>query len=172
MMTGKHFRASEILLWLLVAVYAVATLLPSFFPSALSLDAQLGVIVFLPLAFAVIHGAVRYGVAGVAVFLILCFGVSNAFENLGVLTDFPFGHYVYTDAMDPSCSSCRCSSAAYFGAGYTSWVLVSILLGDIDRRADRLSLETAAIVSLFTMVVVAVTCLLILVRREPGGASG
>jgi hypothetical protein len=49
---------------------------------------------------------------------------------------------------------------------------VSILLGDIDRRADRLSLETAAIVSLFTMVVVAVTCLLILVRREPGGASG
>jgi hypothetical protein len=61
---------------------------------------------------------------------------------------------------------------AYFGAGYTSWVLVSILLGDIDRRPDRLSLETAAIVSLFTMVVVAVTCLLILVRREPGGASG
>jgi uncharacterized membrane protein len=110
--------------------------------------------------------------AGGEAMMILCFGVSNAFENLGVLTDFPFGHYVYTDAMDPSCSSCRCSSAAYFGAGYTSWVLVSILLGDIDRRADRLSPETAAIVSLFTMVVVAVTCLLILVRREPGGASG
>jgi uncharacterized membrane protein len=149
----QAFRASEILLWLLVAVYAVATLLPSFFPSALSLDAQLGVIVFLPLAFAVIHGAVRYGVAGVAVFLILCFGVSNAFENLGVVTGFPFGHYVYTDAMGPKLFVVPLLiGPAYFGAGYTSWVLASILLGDIDRRPDRLSLVTTPIVAAFIMV--------------------
>jgi uncharacterized membrane protein len=177
--TGKHLRASETLVWLIIAIYAVATLLPSFFPGALSMSAQLGFVVFLPLAFAIIHGALRYGIAGIAAFVILCFVVSNVFENLGVLTGFPFGHYFYPDVMGPKLFVVPLLiGPAYFGAGYTSWVLASILLGDIDRDAAGATWrsadlhETAAIVSLVTMVFVAVTCLLILARREPGGARG
>jgi uncharacterized membrane protein len=151
--TGKHLRASETLVWLIIAIYAVATLLPSFFPGALSMSAQLGFVVVLPLAFAVIHGALRYGIAGIAAFVILCFVVSNVFENLGVLTGFPFGHYFYPDVMGPKLFVVPLLiGPAYFGAGYTSWVLASILLGDIDRRPDRLSVVAMPIVGAFIMV--------------------
>ncbi|HEX3499702.1 MAG TPA: carotenoid biosynthesis protein [Stellaceae bacterium] len=149
-MMGTRHRAGEIFVWLLVAIYAVASLLPSFAPRALSLDVQLSLVVFLPLAFALIHGALRHGIV---VFAILCFVVSNAFENLGVLTGFPFGRYVYTDAMGPKLFVVPLLiGPAYLGAGYTSWVLASILLGEIDRVPDRLAVVAVPIVAAFIMV--------------------
>jgi hypothetical protein len=48
----RRNRFGEALIWLLIAVYAVASLLPSFFPTALRMSTQLGLVVFLPLAFA------------------------------------------------------------------------------------------------------------------------
>jgi uncharacterized membrane protein len=152
-MTGRQFRASEILVWLLIAIYAVASLLPSLAPHALPLDAQLALVVFLPLAFALLHGTTRHGIAAMAVFLILCLVVSNAFETLGVLTGFPFGHYVYTDVMGPKLFVVPLLiGPAYFGAGYTSWVLASILLGEIDRVPDRLAVVAIPLVAAFIMV--------------------
>lgn len=152
-MIGTRSGASENLVWLVIAIYAVASLLPSFVPHALSLDAQLAVVVFLPLVFALIHGAMRYGVAGIVVFLILCLGISNGFENLGVLTGFPFGPYFYTDAMGPKLFVVPLLiGPAYFGAGYTSWVLASILLGEIDRPPDRIAVAAVPIVAAFIMV--------------------
>jgi uncharacterized membrane protein len=151
-MIGTRSRVGESLIWLVVAIYAVASLLPSFAPRALSLDMQLAIVVFLPLVFALAHGAMRYG-AGIVVFLILCLGVSNAFENLGVLTGFPFGPYFYTDAMGPKLFVVPLLiGPAYFGAGYTSWVLASILLGEIDRPPDRIAVAAVPIVAAFIMV--------------------
>jgi uncharacterized membrane protein len=152
-MIGTQFRARESLLWLLIAIYAVASLLPSFAPRALSLDTQLALVVFLPLAFALIHGAMRHGVAGIAIFLVLCFGISNTLENLGVLTGFPFGHYVYTGAMGPKLFVVPLLiGLAYFGAGYTSWVLAAILLRETDRAPDRLAIFGVPAVAAFVMV--------------------
>jgi uncharacterized membrane protein len=152
-MIGTQFRARESLLWLLIAIYAVASLLPSFAPRALSLDTQLALVVFLPLAFALIHGAMRHGVAGIAIFLVLCFGISNTLENLGVLTGFPFGHYVYTGAMGPKLFVVPLLiGPAYFGAGYTSWVLAAILLRETDRAPDRLAIFGVPAVAAFVMV--------------------
>lgn len=82
---GKQGRASAFLPWLIIAVYAVATPVPSFFRARLSDGAQLAFVVFLPLVLPS-STARRYGIAGIAVFLVLCFVVSNAFESLGVLT--------------------------------------------------------------------------------------
>jgi uncharacterized membrane protein len=94
-----------------------------------------------------------YGVAGIAIFLVLCFGISNLFETLGVLTGFPFGHYVYSDAMGPKlCVLPLLIGPAYFGAGYTSWVLAGILLGEIDRVPDRLAVVARPVVAAFIMV--------------------
>jgi putative membrane protein len=114
---------------------------------------QLGLVVVLPLAFALLHGAMRHGIAGIAVFAILCFVVSNAFENLGVETGFPFGQYFYTDAMGLKLFVVPLLiGPAYFGAGYTSWVLASILLGEIDRVPDRLAVVAIPVVAAFIMV--------------------
>lgn len=88
-----------------------------------------------------------------SVFLVLCFGISNAFENLGVRTGFPFGHYFYTDIMGQKLFVVPLLiGPAYFGAGYMSWTLAGILLGDIDRRPDRLSVAATPIVAAFIMV--------------------
>jgi hypothetical protein len=53
-MTGRQFRASEILLWLLIAIYAVAT------------RCAARLVVFLSLAFALLHGATHRGIAAMA----------------------------------------------------------------------------------------------------------
>jgi uncharacterized membrane protein len=149
----RRNRFREALIWLLIAVYAVASLLPSFFPTALRMSAQLGLVVFLPLAFAIIHGALRYGIGGIAAFVLLCFGISNIFENVGVLSGFPFGHYYYTAVMGPKLFQIPLLiGSAYFGAGYTSWMLATILLGDIDRVPDRLSVIATPVVAAFIMV--------------------
>jgi carotenoid biosynthesis protein len=46
--------------------------------------------------------AETYGWRGILFFLVVCLGVSNAFENLSILTGFPFGWYHYSDAMGPT----------------------------------------------------------------------
>jgi uncharacterized membrane protein len=51
--------------------------------------------------FGLLHGASTYGWRGILFFLIVCLGVSNAFENLSIMTGFPFGWYHYSDAIGP-----------------------------------------------------------------------
>ncbi|MGH6864722.1 MAG: hypothetical protein ACREDO_00720 [Methyloceanibacter sp.] len=46
-----------------------------------------------------------------AVFAIVCLGVSNLLENLGVATGFPFGPYHNTDLVSRSSATCPSSSA-------------------------------------------------------------
>src|SRR5437016_5291920 len=55
----------------------------------------------LLVAFALIHGAERYGWSCILVFVIICLLVSNASENLSILTGYPFGRYYYTDVLGP-----------------------------------------------------------------------
>jgi uncharacterized membrane protein len=139
-------------LWLLVAVYASVAVLPEAFPRAFPSPLKLPLSVLLPLGFALIHGAIRYGAASIAVFLALCVGVSNVMENLGVLTGFPFGHYHYTDALGPKLFFVPVLiGPAYFGAGYLAWVLANVLLGT-DRRRDAAATFAVPIVGSFIMV--------------------
>jgi uncharacterized membrane protein len=49
--------------------------------------------------FALLHRASTYGWRGILFFLVVCLEVSNAFENLCILTGFPFGWYHYSNAM-------------------------------------------------------------------------
>jgi uncharacterized membrane protein len=103
--------------------------------------------------FAMLHGASTYGWRGILFFLVVCLGVSNAFENLSILTGFPFGWYHYSDAMGPKLFLVPLLiGPAYFGVGYLSWTLARVILGDEDARlAGLLSFATPAIAS-FIMV--------------------
>jgi uncharacterized membrane protein len=141
-----------VLLWLLVAVYAAVAVLPDAFPGAFASSLTVPLSVLLPLGFALIHGTIRYGAAGIAVFLALCVGVGNVMENLGVLTGFPFGRYHYTDALGPKLLFVPVLiGPAYFGAGYLAWVLANVLLG-ADRRRDAAATFAVPIVASFIMV--------------------
>src|SRR3984893_17905337 len=103
--------------------------------------------------FGLLHGGSTYGWRGILLFLVVCLGVSNAFENLSILTGFPFGWYHYSDAMGPRLFLVPLQiGPAYFGVGYLSWTLARAILGHEDTRlAGLLSFATPAIAS-FIMV--------------------
>lgn len=103
--------------------------------------------------FGLLHGATTYGWRGIVFFLVVCLGVSNAFENLSILTGFPFGWYHYSDTLGPKLFLVPLLiGPSYFGVGYLSWALARAVLGDDDARlAGPLSFATPAIAS-FIMV--------------------
>jgi putative membrane protein len=83
------------ILWLLAAAYAAALVGNIVF----GLSIPIAVVLSISVAFALIHGAVRYGWRGIVTFIVICLVVSNIFENVSILTGFPFGHYHYTDVL-------------------------------------------------------------------------
>jgi uncharacterized membrane protein len=153
MLTDRRYQALlAALLWLLIAAYAAVTVIPDAFPRQFASSYNLALAIFVPLAFALLHGAIRYGVGGIIVFLVLCLGVSNIYENVGVLTGFPFGRYHYTDVLGPKLFQVPLLiGPAYFGTGYVSWVLANILLGP-DRRRDGVATFLVPVVATFIMV--------------------
>jgi hypothetical protein len=60
-------------------------------------------------------------------------------ENIGAATGFPFGQYHFE--VDAGLPHVGCIPVIvgplWFGAGYFSWVVASILLDGADRRLDR-----------------------------------
>jgi uncharacterized membrane protein len=144
-------RWTSPLLWVLAAASVMSHMAIILFhlPQALG-----GVMLasFLTL-FGLLHGASTYSWRGILFFLAVCLGVSNASENLSILTGFPFGWYHYSDAMGPKLFLVPLQiGPAYFGVGYLSWTLARAILGDEDTRsAGLLSFATPALAS-FIMV--------------------
>jgi len=99
--------------------------------------------------FGLCHGALTYHWRGVATFIVVCLAVSNIFENLSILTGFPFGWYHYSDIMDPKLSLVPLLiGPAYFGVGYLSWTLARAILGDTKGRlTGRLVVTTPTVAS-------------------------
>ncbi|HEY7247904.1 MAG TPA: carotenoid biosynthesis protein [Xanthobacteraceae bacterium] len=145
-------RVSAAVLWLLIAAYAAVTLVPDALPRLFRSPFNVPAAVLLSLCFGLLHGAIRYGIAGIAVLLALCLGVGNLMENIGVLTGFPFGHYHYTDALGPKLLLVPLLiGPAYFGSGYLSWVMANVLLR-ADRRTDALAVLMVPLAATFIMV--------------------
>jgi uncharacterized membrane protein len=48
-----------------------------------------------------VHGLLSYRLRDLLAFAAITLVVSNLFENMSVLTGFPFGRYVYTDTLGP-----------------------------------------------------------------------
>lgn len=106
----------------------------------------------LLVAFALVHGEARYGVKGIAVFVVVCLAVSNAFENLSILTGFPFGHYHYTDILGPKLFLVPVTiGGAYFGAGYLAWTVAQILIGRNAQPIDAVARWTMPAVAAVLM---------------------
>jgi uncharacterized membrane protein len=142
----------SLVLWLLIALYLVNPVLTDAFPRTLVTPLNTPLAVLLPMVFALLHGSRRYGWSGILVFLVLCLGISNVMENIGVMTGFPFGHYHYTDVLGPKLLHVPLLiGPGYFGAGYVSWVLANILL-DADRRRDLAATIGVPLVGTFIMV--------------------
>src|SRR5262245_39079349 len=141
---------AQTLLWALVGLFAITSALTVIYPSvALVTAIHLAVMV----AFALLHAAQRYGWKGAVAFAAICLVVSNIIENMGVATGFPFGNYHYTDALGPKLGYVPLMiGPAYLGVGYMSWVIGTILVGDVKRGASAFSTFATPFIAAFVMV--------------------
>ena len=74
-------------------------------------------------------------------------------ENIGVATGFPFGPYHYTDVLGPKLGYVPLMiGPAYLGVGYLSWVLATVLAGDVKRGADAFQMVVTPLIGAFIMV--------------------
>jgi uncharacterized membrane protein len=105
------------------------------------------------LLFGLLHGASTYGWRGILFFIVVCLGISNVFENLSILTGFPFGDYHYSDAMGPKLFLVPLLiGPAYFGVGYLSWTLARAILGDVSGKLHGVLSFATPVIASFIMV--------------------
>src|SRR6266853_789510 len=141
------------LLWTLVVIDVVLTLVNAVFPNHIPVPLLIPLLIVVPLAFALFHGAVRYQWSGIIIFLVICLVVSNLLENTSILTGFPFGHYYYTSDLGPKLFLVPLViGPAYFGTGYLAWVLATVLIGDVRSKGSWFTTLAVPFIASFMMV--------------------
>src|SRR6266849_5475993 len=137
------------LLWTLVLINVVLTLVNAVFPNHIPIL----ILILMPVAFALLHGAVRYQWSGIITFLVMCLVVSNLLENTSILTGFPFGHYYYTSGLGTKLFLVPLAIGPfYFGTGYLAWVLATVLIGDVRPKASAFMTFAVPFMASFMMV--------------------
>src|SRR6266446_5731121 len=148
-MPERNTIQTTTILWLLAAAYAAALV----GNIAFGLSIPIAVVLSISVAFALIHGAVRYGWRGIATFIVICLAVSNIMENASILTGFPFGHYHYTDVLGLKLFLVPVLiGPAYFATGYLAWVLGNVITGEVRRESDAFTTFAAPFIASFLMV--------------------
>jgi putative membrane protein len=148
-MTERNSTLTTTILWILAVAYAVALIANISF----GLSIPIALVLLLSVAFALIHGAVRYGWIGIAAFIAICLVVSNILENTSILTGFPFGHYHYTDALGPKLFLVPLLiGPAYFANGYLAWVVGNVLIGEVRRTSSAFTTFAVPFIASFLMV--------------------
>jgi uncharacterized membrane protein len=139
--------------WTLVAVFTGVTLVWRLLPDALPPIVAIALITLLPFVFVLVHGSVNYRFGDVLVFVAITLVVSNIFENMSILTGFPFGHYYYTDGLGPKLFLVPILiGPAYLGTGYLSWMLARVILGATEQRLPGYSIFTVPVLASFIML--------------------
>src|SRR5258708_35663254 len=149
-MTNKQIDTFS---WIIVAVFIVVTLVWRLVPSALPPLIAIALITLLPFVFIFVHGSVNYRFSDVVVFAAITLVVSNIFENMSILTGFPFGHYYYTDGLGPKLFLVPILiGPAYLGTGYLSWTLARVILGATEQRLPGRFIFSVPMLASFLMV--------------------
>jgi uncharacterized membrane protein len=139
-------------LWAICLLFALYTLWSGVLPGTVPEWLNGPVVTVLLVAFALVQGARRYGWSGILVFVIICLLVSNASENLSIVTGFPFGRYYYTEVLGPKLFLVPVLiGGAYTGAGYLSWIVAHVLL-DRMGPSDRYAIWALPVVGAVLMV--------------------
>jgi uncharacterized membrane protein len=123
------------------------------FPGRVPMLAVVALHVLPAALFALIHGAMFYRLRGILSFMAICLVVGNVFENAGVRTGFPFGHYYFTDLMGPKLFAVPILlGLAYVGMSYLSWTLARVILRSANGRLSGSQVVTLPLLASFLMV--------------------
>jgi putative membrane protein len=124
----------ETWLWLSIAGILAAAVGFSWNPTPL---AQALAAIFITCA--LVHAAFTYGPRRALILFVACSAIAFAMENLGAATGFPFGIYHFEVGADlPHVGLIPIIvGPLWFGAGYFSWTVASVLLDGADCHLDR-----------------------------------
>jgi uncharacterized membrane protein len=143
---------SKIITWLLIIGYFGWTLIDNFF-HPLSIPVASALITLFLVCIATVHGLHHYSMKQYIMFFVITFIVSNIYENMSILTGFPFGHYHYTELLGPKLFLVPLLVApGYFGGGYLSWSLAHILLGVYGSKLRSAQIFAVPVIAAFLMV--------------------
>ncbi len=110
--------------------------------------AGIGLIIFVSF-----HGVKRYGWKSMLIFFAITSVISWTMETLSIETVFPFGKYHYTDILGIKIGKVPAVvMPAYFFAGYLTWTMGTIFLGDLGKRIKKRNLFIVPFISAFIMV--------------------
>jgi uncharacterized membrane protein len=139
----------ETVFWLPIAGILAAAIGFSWNPTPI---AQALAVIFI--ACALVHAVFAYGARRALILFVVCNAIAYAMENLGTATGFPFGAYHFeVGANLPHVGLIPIIvGPLWFGAGYFSWTVASVLLDGADRQLDRpFNLVALPVVAAFVM---------------------
>ncbi len=140
--------------WVLIAIYAIVTILRrSFVLSLLPAPISTALATLVLLLFIFVHGSLSYRFKDLFVFSVITLVVSNVFENLSVLTGFPFGHYYYSDVLGPKLFLVPVLiGPAYLGTAYLTWTIARVISDATRSSLTGHRIFTVPLLAAFMMV--------------------
>lgn len=144
-------QISTRLTWILVFIYLCFTVVRTFteiISPTLGMILNMTILVAITLA----HARAQYGLKILGVFFVIVFVISNAYENLSVLTGFPFGYYNHADSLGPKLFLIPIIIApTYFVVGYFSWTIALVLLDAFEKKLTGHRIWSVPLVASFVM---------------------
>lgn len=144
-------QISTRLTWILVFIYLCFTVVRTFreiISPTLGMILNMTILVAITLA----HARAQYGLKILGVFFVIVFVISNAYENLSVLTGFPFGYYNHADSLGPKLFLIPIIIApTYFVVGYFSWTIALVLLDAFENKLTGHRIWSVPLVASFVM---------------------
>jgi len=94
-----------------------------------------------------------YRLTDLLIFAAITQVVSNIFENMSVITGFPFGHYYYSDVLGPKIFLVPVLiGPSYLGAAYLAWTIARLISGATHSRLSGPLIFTVPLLAAFMMV--------------------
>jgi putative membrane protein len=138
--------------WSLIVVFLIFNILIIFTYKNLNLLALDSFLVTaLIFILVMLYAVERYGKKNAFIFFIVTSVVSLFFENLSVLTGFPFGFYHYSPTLGVLPVP-LIIIFEYFAMGYLSWILAHILTGQYSKKLEGKQIFFVPLIATFIMV--------------------
>lgn len=150
--TNNDTNAFNKFRWSLIIVFLIVNILLIFTyknPNLLAIDSFL--VTALLFILAIFHGIERYGKKNIIIFFLITWTVSFSFENLSIVTGFPFGFYHYSPTLG-MLTVPLIIIFAYFAIGYLSWMLSHVLTGQYSKKLEGKQIFIVPFIAAFIMV--------------------
>lgn len=137
--------------WCLILTYFIFSAFKVFVGGILP-SINIALNIGLLVGIAIMHGREQLGIKKLAIFFALVFVISNAYENMSVMTGFPFGNYHHAASLGPKLFLIPIIIApTYFVVGYFSWCLALVLLDVLDNQLTGDRLWSVPLIASFVM---------------------